>query len=106
MKMNLMNKDNFELRRDVLLTFQVAFLGMVLPTLRGVIVGWDSNRIYARCYYDGMVGDAEVEIASDVEAEIMASFPEHDVEVTVERCDVPKMLKYSTSEAWTYKRKE
>jgi len=95
-----------ELRWRVLLTFQVALLGMVPPSLRGVTVGWNDRRIVGRCFYDGPIGDREREECSDIEAEVMASFPEYDVEVVAERLDASQDLNPELLNAWVYRRKE
>ena len=91
---------------DVLLTFQVALLGMVVPSLRGVTVGWDENSIYGICFFDCDIGDDEFEIASDIEGEIMASYPDHKVEVTAESFTYPNLLNNRTLKAWVYRRNE
>jgi len=101
-----MTGDETKLRRDVLLTFQVALLGMVTPSLRGVTVRWDCESISAHCYYDGEVTEAETEVASDIEAEIVASFPDHEVEVLAKRLDYPDDLTSRTLTAWVYARSE
>ena len=103
--MNTENTD-LQLRRDVLLTFQVALLGMVGPSLRGVTVSWADRKIVGRLLFDGEVGADERECASDVEAEIAASFPDHEIEVTAGRCDFPEPVNERGLTAWVYRRKE
>ena len=94
------------LRRDVLLTFQVALLGMVDQRLRGVTVSWDVEKVRGRLFFDGPIGDVEVETASDIEAEIMASFPGHQVSVTSHRCDAPADLIAHGLKVWVYRRRD
>jgi hypothetical protein len=103
-----MTTDNHEisLRREVLLTFQVALLGMVEKHLRAVGVTWDDGRINAVLLYEDMPGDLEEETASDIEAEIMASFPEHEVSVKAQRFDAPADLEKLRLKAWVYRRRE
>lgn len=100
------NNDEINFRGDVLLTFQVALLGMIVPSLRGVTVGWDSKKIIAKCFYDGEIGDEEAEMASEVETEIYASYPDHEVEVRAFRLDYPVQLNPHVLQAWVYCRKE
>lgn len=95
-----------EFRRRVLLTFQVALLGMVTPALRGVTVRWGERRILAHCLFDGPTGEEEREACSDIEAEVMASFPDHEVDVFARRIDAPKDLTPELLDAWVYRRKE
>jgi hypothetical protein len=79
---------------------------MVTPSLRGVTVGCAGRRIIGRCLYDGPIGEAELEECSDIEAEVMASFPDFEVEVTAKRMDVPQELRSELLDAWVYRRKE
>ena len=95
-----------ELRRRVLLTFQVALLGMVTPSLRGVTVRWDERSILAHCLFDGPTGEEEREACSDIEAEVMASFPDQEVNVLPRRVDAPRDLTSELLDAWVYRRKE
>jgi hypothetical protein len=94
------------LRRDVLLTLQVALLGAVDPHLRGVTVTWDDHRVDAILLYDGVLGDLEEETASAVEGEVIAGFPKHEVSVTAGRCDAPAELNAMGLKAWAYRRRE
>jgi hypothetical protein len=98
--------DDIRLRHDVLLGFQVALLGMVTPSLRGVTVAWDEGSITGRLFYDGELADDADETASDVEAEIAASFPEHEVVITAERYDAPASMNDRGLMAWVYRRRE
>lgn len=102
----MIKNHEIDLRRDVLLTFQVGLLGMVDDHLRGVTVSWDDGRIDGVLLYDGALGDIEVETASDVEAEIMASFPEHEVSVAARRYDAPGDLNAAGLKAWVFCRRE
>ncbi len=58
--------------------------------------------------YDGPFGEDEVESASMVETELIASFhPECEVEVTAERLDCPVPLNdVEDVDAWVYRRWE
>jgi hypothetical protein len=58
--------------------------------------------------YDGPAHDEEIESASIVETELIASFhPEHEVEVIAERLDYPAPLNEVQSvDAWVYRRWE
>ena len=73
--------DEITLRSNVLIAFQVALLGMITSSLRGVTVNWDSMKITAEFFYDCDIGDEEFEITNDIEGEICASFPDHEVKV-------------------------
>ncbi|MDH4183327.1 MAG: hypothetical protein OEV92_03825 [Nitrospinota bacterium] len=96
-----------EFRCEVLVRFQVALLNMVTPSLRGVTVGWGDKKIYAICFYDCDIGDEEEECASEIETEIMASFPDHHVRVVAEAAkDISDNLNSRTLKAWVYSRME
>lgn len=98
--------EDFELRRQILLAFQVALLGMISPHLRGVTVGWDSSSIAGIFFYDGFVSDADEEVVSDVEAEIIASFPNFTINLKAKRHDQSKSLSDEGFKAWVYCRME
>jgi hypothetical protein len=93
-----------EIRRRVLLCFQVALLGMVGPNLRAVTVNWSDCSIEGILYFDGDLDEQAIEDASDIEAEVMASFPEHEVSVIAQRCDSP--AKPAMTGAWVFMRRE
>ena len=101
-----MANSEYSLRQRVLLVFQVALLGMVTPSLRGVTVGWKDRRIRARFFFDGPTREAERDVCSDIEAEVLASFPDYEVEVHAERLDAPHELGPAMLDAWVYRRKE
>ena len=94
------------LRTDVLLTFQVALLDAVRPSLRGVTVGWDERTIRATCIYEGVIGLSEQEECWDLEGEIAAAFPDHEVTVRAVRLDTPSDLSGELLSEWVYCRKE
>ncbi len=102
----MIKNDEINLRSDVLIAFQVALLGMITPSLRGVTVNWDSVKINAEFFYDCEIGDEEFETTNDIEGEICASFPNHEVKVTAYRLDFPDDLNSKTLKAWVYRRKE
>lgn len=81
-----------ELRIRVLLTLQTALLGEVHPSARKVGVGWSDKRIGVEIFHDGEPSEDAVESASCVETELMAAFPDHEVEVSAVRFDSPKPI--------------
>lgn len=103
-----MNQGDQELRTRVLLRLQVALLGEVRPHLRGVAVSWNKSEISVRMFYDGISGEDETEIASDIEGELAASFfPEYESSVSAERLDYPARLNdIEGLDAWVYRRWE
>lgn len=95
-----------EFRSRVLLTFQVALLGMVTPSLRAVTVGWEGRRITARCIYDRAIVNEDWETCSDLEGEVLASFPNQEVEVSPRYLERGRDLRSELLQAWVYRRKE
>lgn len=71
--------DESWLRIRVLLAFQKALLGEVPSSLRAVTVSWDQSQIGGIFYYEGLVSEAERERVEEIETEIIAMFPEHQV---------------------------
>ena len=100
------NNQQLNRRRAVMLAVQTALLGEVTPNLRAVTVSWHSSSVRARLLYDGHVEGSETECASDIEAELMAVFPEENVSVFAEQLDYPKDLNERHLQAWAYMRKE
>lgn len=95
-----------EFRNRVLLTFQVALLGRVTPFLRAVTVGWEGRRISARCIFDRQIVNDDWEACSDIEGELLASFPEHEVEVAPKYLERGRDLSPELLIAWVYRRME
>ena len=90
-----MSKDALDLRRRVLLTMQVALLGLVPPNLRAVTVGWSNELLEGKFYFEGVLSDTELEIVSEIETEVMASFPDHEVAFDGIRLDQPEKAEYA-----------
>ena len=100
------NTEDIELRHQVLMVFQTALLGMVTPDLRGVSVNWSPTQIRGFFFYDGDVSEAEREIVSDVESEVIASFSKFAVDLEARSCPASKRLPSLEAGAWVYRRLE
>lgn len=61
-----------DLRTRVLLTMQVALLGMVTPSMRAVSVSWSESAVRFRVFFDRQV---DAEITSEIETEVMSHLP-------------------------------
>jgi hypothetical protein len=95
-----------ELRIKVLLRLQVALLGEIDPSIRGITCGWSKSLITIHCYFQGEINDDNKESMNCVETEIMADFTEHKVNLECKRLDLPTPLNPYTLSAWVYRRKE
>ncbi len=95
---------DLELRGRVLLCLQTSLLGMVDSNLRAVTADWDPHTIRVRMYFDGEVTEAQMETASDIEGEVMASFP--GFKVSVQAHCAPIAVKPPMLRAWAFLRRE
>jgi hypothetical protein len=100
------NNDEIQLRREVLLTAQVALLGEVSAAVRAVALAWSPQKIHLRAVFDGEIDDEDSESMECVGTEILASFSTHEIEVECTRLDAPSPLKPLFLMAWVYMRKE
>jgi hypothetical protein len=95
-----------QLRRDVLLTAQVALLGEISQAVRGIAVAWDDSEIRVRAIIDGEPSEDDIESIECAGTEIVASFPAHQIVVEVVRLDEPAPLELQGLKAWVFRRKE
>ena len=100
------NSEEIELRRAVLLTTQVALLGEVSSSVRAIALEWSPNKIQLRVVFDGEIGEDDRESMECVGTEILASFPNHELNVECVRLDAPGPLNTLCLLAWAYMRKE
>lgn len=100
------SEEEIKLRRDVLLTVQVALLGEVSSAVRAIMVAWSPKKIHLRAVFDGEIDEDDGESMECVATEILASFPNHDVEVECVRLDAPAPLKDLFLMHTVYRRKE
>lgn len=56
---------------------QVALLGNITPNMRAITCGWDDKSIHLRFIFDKPASEDEAELCSEIETEMMASFPNH-----------------------------
>lgn len=96
--------NNTELRVRVLLTMQVALLGMVTANMRSVLVSWTETNVNIRIVFEGAVSPADNELASEIESEVMSHLPSHAVICRTES-DLPfgKVMPF-TDEVFVFQR--
>ena len=93
-----------ELRVRVLLSMQVALLGMVTANMRSVLVSWTETSVNIRIVFEGSVSSAENELASEIESEVMSHLPSHEVICRTEsRLSLEKVTP-STEEVFVFQR--
>ena len=95
-----------DLRASVLLGMQVALLGCIGCGVRKILCRWDDREIKARAIFDGEIHEEDVEAMLEAETEIMASFPNHEVSITCERCDAPLVIPRGDGEYAVFARLE
>ena len=96
--------DLAELRCRVLLATQAAFLGMIGPQMRAVICRWSLNAVLVRAHYHGPIDDAELDLMSEVESEILSHFPDAHVAVECLRTDAPRKIEVCEAEVFVFMR--
>ncbi len=92
-------------RSRILLSMMTALWGEVSPALRSVSIKWNEKMIHLFFFYDGEISDEDQESAECIATELIAHFPEHELEVDVIRLDYPKPLPKDKGEL-VYLRKE
>jgi len=98
-------QDN-DLRVGVLLTMQVALLGAVGPDVRKVLCRWNASEIRVRAVFNGPIREDDAEVMLEVETEMMASFPNHDISLVCERHDAPQPVPMRDGERAVFARRE
>lgn len=101
-----MMMNSIELRTRVLLSLQSALLGEITPNVRGITCRWDTSEIMIVCYLQGEVSEDIEESMACVATEVMADFPEHQVEIACKELNEPEPLNPYTLSAWVYRRRE
>lgn len=90
---------------DAKLSIQRALLGRVTPNLRAVVLSVSDKEIQLRFYFDGSVGDLEIELASEAETEVMADYDSSwSVEAACISADISEQL--NDGGVWVYQRNE
>jgi hypothetical protein len=99
-----MNK--IDLRTQVLLSLQSALIGEITPNIRGITCCWDTSKITIVCYLEDDIREDIEESMEYAATEVMADFPEHQVEMECKKLDESEPLNPYTLYAWVYRRKE
>ncbi len=88
-----------------LLEMQRSLLGEVSSSLRAVTIRVSDNQLHFDAYFDGLIGEDDVESMSCVEGELIAALPQR-IEVTydIHRIDLPVMV--PKHDVFVYMRRE
>lgn len=93
-----------ELRVRILMSLQVALLGMVTVSMRSVLVSWTDKNVQIRIVFDKMISQDEEELASEIESEVISHLPEHAVRCQAEFCPLPAKVKINPDEVPVFER--
>lgn len=69
-----------------------ALLGEISPFLRAASINWDAEKITVYFFYDKEISEEDQEAAECAGTEVIASFPEHQLEVEIVRIDYPNPI--------------
>ena len=94
------------LRVEVLLIVHTAFLGEIGVAVRAISCSWNSSNIKISIVHDREVSDDDLESAGDVEAEVLAAFPNHTVDIECSRVDLPHRIPLPISDTWIFVRRD
>ena len=62
----------------------------VTPPLRSAKIKWDADTVYLYFFYDGEISEDDHESAECAATEVIANFPDYQLEVNILRWDYPK----------------
>ncbi|OUM02636.1 hypothetical protein A8M77_10245 [Variovorax sp. JS1663] len=90
----------------MLLTLQVALLGMVTANMRSVVVSWTDKIVRIRVVFDDRVLAEDAELASEIESEVISHLPHHSVRCQAEACLTSQEMRISPGEVLVFRRAE
>lgn len=93
-----------ELRIRVLLTLQVALLGMVTANMRSVLVSWTDKDVRVRVVFDRAISSEDVELVSEIETEVISHLPDHTVHCQAEASSVSAKVQINANEVLVFQR--
>lgn len=91
-------------RNRVLLTVQQAFLYEITREIRCISLVILEKTATIKVYFDGEISKETIEEMSCVETEIMAAFPENEIQLLSIRMDYPSKIPFEG--LFSYMRKE
>jgi hypothetical protein len=77
-------------RVKAILEMNRALWGEVSPALRAARIDWNEQTIHLFFYYDGEISEEDHESAECVATEVIASYPEYELQIDVLRWDYPQ----------------
>lgn len=96
--------DMNDLRVRVLLTMQVALLGMITLETCSVMVSFTAEKIEFRIRFNKPIGDDERERVSEIETELLADFGSMSVSGSAEDCSFPERIILNEGEILVFSR--
>jgi hypothetical protein len=68
-----------------------ALIGEVTPCLRSASIQLDGNKVIFKCVFDETATEDDFELMSDVAGEIIADFPDCDLEEIIHKVPAPEL---------------
>jgi hypothetical protein len=93
-----------EFRNEVILSFNRALVGEVLPELIGVTISWTNGQIRAVFYYDRPLDDDLIENCEEIETEVLADF--EGIDIDVQPVWAPEKSALQPLQLWVFLRKQ
>lgn len=93
-----------EVRVRVLLTLQVALLGMVTASMRAVLVSWTDKDVLVRVVFDRELSPEDVDLVSEIESEVISHLPNHTVHCQAEACLISSKVQTNAGEVLVFQR--
>lgn len=96
--------NNIPLRTRILLTLQSALLGMVTRNMQAVLVSWDDTNVHIRVMFDRMPNPADIELASEIETEVISHLSEFSVTCGAHVCPTAERIQPGPTEVFVFQR--
>jgi hypothetical protein len=75
---------------SIILSGVNALIGEVTPCLRSASIEWNGNKVIFKCVFDETATEDDLELMSAAAGEIIADFPDSDLEEVVEKVSPPE----------------
>jgi hypothetical protein len=99
--------NSLETRARILLSMQVALLGMVTPKMRAVLIGWHEPQMVFRVIFDScLVTSEQADLVNELETEMIAHFPGWEIQGLAVPLEQAHQVSASLNEVLVFRRAE
>ncbi|TQV80810.1 hypothetical protein [Denitrobaculum tricleocarpae] len=95
-----------DLRVSLLIVLQAGLLRMITPNIRGVTCAVNEQKIQLKFVYEGPYSEEDEEDCDDVATEVIAYFPDHQVDLQIVSMEISDPIDGQMLGDWAYLRKE